>query len=85
MATSYTFGKCPLIWRQMTLLSRHRTLIANLDHHVGAPVAPDPVRWVSYEVGRINIEWTTVPEAVAYQIQYTDMVSFPHFYTAKML
>ena len=47
-------------------------------------MAPDPVRWVSYEVGRINIAWTSVTEAVNYQIRFTDMVSFPHFYTAKM-
>lgn len=44
----------------------------------GAPVAPDPVRWVSYEVDKINIEWTPVAEAVTYQIQYTDMTGWTY-------
>ena len=48
-------------------------------------MAPDPVRWQSYEVSKINIAWTAVPEAVAYQIQFTDMVSYRLLSTAKIM
>ena len=41
------------------------------------PVAPPPPTWVSFDSDfKINIEWQTVPGAIAYDLEVSGQVSF---------
>ena len=64
MAINYTFGKFYKYPAKIIIQFHDVTLMSKQLY--SRPVAPDPVRWQSYEVSKINLVWTAVPEAVAY-------------------